>query len=97
MTFPNAADLRRQLNLDPDQEDNAFLSAKLAAASGWIEAYVGEPLAGLDPFPAAIREAILQLAAHLYENREAVLVGVSASELPFGMVDLIRPYRVWSF
>jgi uncharacterized phage protein (predicted DNA packaging) len=97
MTLPNAADLRRQLNLDPDQEDDIFLSAKLAAASGWIEAYVGEPFAGLDPFPAAISEAVLQLAAHLYENREAVLVGVSASELPFGVVDLIRPYRVWSF
>jgi len=89
--------LRQQLNLDPGIEDDAFLAGKIGAAESWIEAFIGEPLADLDPMPGAIREAILQLAAHLFVNREAVLVGVSASPVPFGVVDLIRPWRAWEF
>lgn len=92
-----AAQLRQQLNLDADMEDDAFLAGKIAAAESWIESFIGEPLADMDPLPAAISEAVLQLAAHLFVNREAVLVGVSASQLPFGVVDLIRPWRAWEF
>lgn len=92
-----AAQLRQQLNLDADLEDDAFLEGKIGAAESWIEQFIGEPLADMDPLPGAIREAILQLAAHLFANREAVLVGVSASQLPFGVVDLIRPWRAWEF
>lgn len=91
------SNLRQQLNLDPGIEDDAFLAGKIAAAESWIEAYVGAPLADMDPMPGAIREAILQLAAHLFVNREAVLVSVSASPVPFGVVDLIRPWRAWEF
>ena len=47
--------------------------------------------------PDPIQEAIKQLAAHFYENREATLVGVSAQELPLGVADLINPYRAWCF
>jgi len=89
--------LRQQLNLDPGIEDDAFLAGKIGAAESWIEAFIGEPLADMDPMPGAIREAILQLSAHLFSNREAVLVGVSAQPVPFGVVDLIRPWRVWEF
>lgn len=97
MTLPTATDLRRQLNLDADLEPDNVLVGKLAAAAGWIEAHIGTPLAELQPLPAPIGEAVLMLAAHLYENREATLVGVSASEVPFGVRDLIRPFRVWEF
>ncbi|MCO5163537.1 MAG: head-tail connector protein [Mesorhizobium sp.] len=89
--------LRQQLNLDAGIEDDTFLAGKIGAAESWIEAFIGEPLADLDPMPGAIREAILQLAAHLFSNREAVLVGVSAQPVPFGVVDLIRPWRKWEF
>lgn len=90
-----ANDLREQLNIEPGFEADDFLERKIAAAESWIETYIGTSLAELDPLPASITEAVLQLAAHLYENREATLVGVSGSELPFGVVDLIRPHRVW--
>lgn len=92
-----AQQLRRQLNLDADLEEDAFLEGKIAAAESWIEAFIGTTFAELNPLPAALREAVLQLAAHLFANREAVLVGVSASEMPFGVIDLIRPWRVWEF
>ena len=47
--------------------------------------------------PAPLKEAVRQLAGHLYENREATLVGTGASALPFGVMDLLGPYRAWSF
>lgn len=91
------ADLKAHLNLEHDLDDD-LLAGKIAAAEGLVARHIGaeEPLAYADA-PAPLREAILSLAAHFYENREASLVGVSASELPFGFHDLVRPFRTWSF
>ena len=47
--------------------------------------------------PAPLVEAIKALVAHWYENREAALVGITASELPFGLGDVLNQYRAWSF
>lgn len=47
--------------------------------------------------PPPVAEAVRQLAAHLFENREASIVGVTASEIPFGVFDLLTPYRAWGF
>jgi uncharacterized phiE125 gp8 family phage protein len=45
--------------------------------------------------PAALRAAIKLLAGHLFENREAVVIGsVGAFELPLGVQHLINPFRV---
>ncbi|MTH96648.1 head-tail connector protein [Roseibium sp. RKSG952] len=43
--------------------------------------------------PDAIRHAILLLVGHFYENREAVTVGVTATDLPLGVDRLISGYR----
>jgi uncharacterized phiE125 gp8 family phage protein len=42
--------------------------------------------------PAAIRLAILDLVAHRFNNREAVVVGTIASELPRGVASDLAPY-----
>ncbi|RMF11098.1 MAG: hypothetical protein D6773_00370 [Alphaproteobacteria bacterium] len=42
--------------------------------------------------PEPIRQAILLLIGHLYENREAVTVGVSAADLPLGVSHLVAPF-----
>ncbi len=42
----------------------------------------------------AIRAAILLTLGHLYMNREDVVVGVSAAEMPRGARDLLRPHRI---
>lgn len=47
--------------------------------------------------PEAIKVAVMLLAAHFYENREATLVGVSASSLPLGVSALIKPFRRVAF
>ncbi len=44
--------------------------------------------------PQAIRQGILLLAAHLYENREAVVIGDPAAEVPLGIAALWRPWRI---
>jgi hypothetical protein len=57
----------------------------------------GETLSGVVTAVPAVLQATLMLVAHLYQNREATLVDVSGQELPFGVWDLLAPYREWSF
>lgn len=45
--------------------------------------------------PEPIRQAMLLLIAHWYENRETVNVGNITSELPFTTAALLAPYRVY--
>ncbi len=92
------ADLKGQLNIIDDETDDDLLERKLAAAEEIVTTDIGadEPVT-YDSAPASLREAILLLAGHLYENREAVLVGVGADVLPLGYDDLIRRHRKWVF
>ncbi len=46
------------------------------------------------PLPAAIRSAMLLMIGNWYENREAVVVGATAAELPLGVQSLLYPYRM---
>lgn len=47
--------------------------------------------------PAPFIEAIKQLVAHWYENREAALISVTSSELPFALQDFLNEFRTWVF
>ncbi len=47
--------------------------------------------------PQSTRLAIRLLIAHLYENREAVITGTIASELPMGVKYLLSKDRVYDF
>lgn len=48
---------------------------------------------GADEAPAAIKQAVLLMVGHWYENREAVAAG-DMRELPMAVDALLRPYRV---
>ena len=94
------ADLKRHMNITTDADD-AVLTDKLNAAEAWVIAYTGTPFTSpVDPPPDSelepMKEAIRQLAAHLYENREAT-IPTAVWELPFGLLTLLEPYREWSF
>ena len=89
------ANLKAHLNITTD-EDDFVLVLKLDAAIQWIAKYTGVPVDAPDT-PAPFDEATRQLASHLFENREATLVGVTAQALPFGFLDLLNPYREWAF
>ena len=86
--------LKSQLNLT-GTDDDALLAHKIAAAEQWIADQIGVELVTLEPIPATITEAVLQLAAHWYEQREAVLIGINSNEVPFGVREIIGSYRVW--
>ena len=88
--------LKSQLNI-VGTDDDAFLTHKINAAEAWLGNYIGASLDTFDPLPADLTEAVLQLAAYHYEQREAASFGVSTLPIPFGVLDLARPYRVWSF
>lgn len=47
--------------------------------------------------PADIKHAIKLMVGHMYENREAVVMGTTAMELPLAVEALLAPYRVYTF
>lgn len=47
--------------------------------------------------PEGLVEAILQLASWWYEQRETAIVDGSAREIPFGVAELLRSHRGWTF
>lgn len=91
------ADLKRQLNVTIDDDDQ-LLADKLEAATAYVEEFVG-PLADFeDGVPKPVEEAILMYGAHLYENREAVQAGSGfVTATPLGFDDLLSSYRSWAF
>jgi uncharacterized phiE125 gp8 family phage protein len=44
--------------------------------------------------PLAVRQAMLLMVGHWYENRSEVVVGTSAVPLPLGVAELLAPYRL---
>lgn len=82
--------------------DDALLAAKLAAAQDHIERMLGYTIADRyggedqDPIPPSVDQAVLMLAAHWYEQRETAIEG-SLSDLPFGVSDIVRNLRDWTF
>jgi uncharacterized phiE125 gp8 family phage protein len=49
--------------------------------------------ATVDTCPKLVKAAVLLLAAHLYENREAT-TDLKLVELPIGVTRLLTPYKV---
>lgn len=45
--------------------------------------------------PAPLRQAVLLLAGHFYENREGVLVSAISKEMEFAVTALCAPYRLF--
>lgn len=78
-----------------EDHDDELIAEKITVATAFIEAQIGKPFADFDPLPAPLFEAVRQVAAHLYENREATIVDASVREVPFGVAELIAPYVEW--
>ena len=82
-------DMKSHLRVTID-DDDTIIADKLATATEWVMKYTA--ISGDAPLPAPVNESIRQLAAHLYANREASLVGITAQSLPFGVLDMLLPY-----
>ena len=58
---------------------------------GWGLGYMVGFAVGSSPL---VRAAALLIVGHLYENREAVVIGTIATDLPMGVELLLAPYVI---
>lgn len=103
MAIITLAEMKAQLAFTDDlgAVDDELISGKIDAAQSHIERLLGFKIEATyggvdqDPVPSDLKEAVFQLAAWWYDNREAV--GASASELPFGVSSIVNEYRGFTF
>ena len=96
MAVITVEDAKAHCNITTDADDG-LIAGKIAAAEAFIDGWLEKPLAEMTTVPADLKEAVRQLVGHLYENREATLVGISADELPMGFWGILTQHREWSF
>lgn len=98
MAIVTTADVKAQLN-QTQSVDDVLIGKKIDAAQNHIERLLGFAIEAEypPPVPDALKEAVCQLAAYWYENREPVLIGVSAQMLPLGLDAIVNEYRNWSW
>jgi uncharacterized phage protein (predicted DNA packaging) len=98
-------DVKKHLRVDY-ADDDALITGYLAASEDVIANYLDRNLyaegaavpdgdADGIVMPPAVRSAIYLLTGHLFENRESVVIGKTAIDLPMAVRFLLAPYRVW--
>lgn len=94
----NLQDAKEHLNVTTTIDDQVIMRL-IDVAKNWLDHAVGYSVLERYPYPtpAALDHALLLMVGHLYANREATLVGVTAQELPLGVNDLISGFRDWSW
>lgn len=95
MAIITLADAKAHLGVTLD-DDDALITNKIEAAQAAIEQLLGYEIEErFTTVPGDLKEAVRQLAAHYFENREAAVVGVSAGFVPLGVADIVRNRRDW--
>ena len=79
------------------EQDDVVLADLIEASDDFILRYTGAHFAEGEEWPASLKQAVRLLVGHLFENREATLVGVSADMLPLGFMDFLAAHREHSF
>ncbi|WP_278970612.1 head-tail connector protein [Bartonella apis] len=103
MSILTLKQVKDQLNFTDDigDIDDDLLTLKMQAAQNYVESLLGYKIEerygsdGKEPIPPALQEAVCQIAAWWYEQREAV--GGVISSIPHGCDDIIRSFRDWTF
>lgn len=100
----DAEALKAHLNMtadDADALDATALPAIIEAAKAHCESILGYKLDDTTEHPegppADLVQAVLMLAAHWYQQRGAVLIGVTGSEVPFGVAQILGEHRSYTF
>ncbi|RWC29868.1 MAG: phage gp6-like head-tail connector protein [Mesorhizobium sp.] len=100
MTIVSLAEQKAFAHVDFN-DDDALIAQQIDAAQAHIVQLLGYAIATelADPLlvPADLVGAVMQLAAHLYDHREAAVIGKSAIELPLGVSDVVRERGNYSF
>lgn len=84
---------------DLGTDDDAMMTRKLQAAQNHVERLLGYKIEekfgtaeGQEPVPQSLTEAVLALAAHLYDKR-----GEDGPAIPEWVADVVQTYRGWTF
>lgn len=101
MATVSLALLKKHVNADEFTADDTYLTHLLDAAEAHViaatnrtaaELMVPGPTTGTTVLPAQLQQAVLMLAGHWYNQREAVS-GVQMAEVPYSVQALIKPFR----
>lgn len=97
MATVDLALLKKHVRADDFSDDDEYLTHLLTAAEQHVcratNRSVEELLQmGDGIFPAELQQAVLLIAGHWYNQREAVS-GVQMAEVPYTLQALIKPYR----
>ena len=89
--------LKQHVRADDFSDDDQYLQHLLEAAQQYVSNATNrtsDELAeiGGGKLPATLQQAVLMIAGHWYNQREAVS-GVQMSEVPYTLQALIKPYR----
>lgn len=89
------ATIKLHLRVDDDTED-ALIELYAESALAWALWYCDNPkLVEVKDFPASFKAALLLLIGHSYANREAIVTGTIAAELPLAVESLLWSSRDW--
>lgn len=100
MAIVTLDELKSQLNITADfgSDDDALLTSKIAAAQEHLERLLGFQIeTTYTTVPEPLKEAVKQLAAWWYEQREAASMDGRAYPMPLSVHDIVQEYRSWSF
>lgn len=97
MTVTSLEEIKSHLAITT-HDDDTLLNLKIETAESLVESYTGRKFAefydsaeDVYSVPAPMLEAVRQITASLYENREG---GLDYSP---SVLALMAPYRLWSF
>jgi len=98
MATVDIALLKQHVRADDFSEDDAYLAHLLEAAEQYVTGATNrtsDELLALNDgknLPVPLQHAVLLIAGHWYNQREAVS-GVQMAEVPYTLQALIKPYR----
>lgn len=95
MATVDIALLKQHVRADDFSDDDTFLAFLLEAAETYVcdaTNRTSDELLAAGKLPVTLQQAVLMIAGHWYNQREAVS-GVQMSEVPYTLQALIKPYR----
>lgn len=98
MAIVTLEQVKLHARVDHDDEDD-LLERQIDAAQNMIERSLGYSIEAEfdEDVPPALGEAVCQLVAHWYANRELGDGGVAMTAIPYGVDEIIREFRNWSW
>lgn len=97
MAIVTLSEMKAELGITNDADD-AMITAKIGEAQAYIEQVLGYEIEVQFPtVPADLKAAVKMQAAHLFENREATIAGVSLQLVPNGVDDILRERRAYGW